>query len=185
VYLIVNEARTAAKVGVAKDIAKRMATLKTGNPDMLELLAFAKGGRTEESEIHGRLKALDLHLSGEWFEQPSTCLRALCGYGPTVEIGGLAPKGMRPNFPNLNRAVSIDPDVLGVLAMALDVEQSTECSCVQFYRRIKREIMEIVGWTSHAEDPWMRGSDAYRSVFLATWACLPPCRRDVCVGSEW
>lgn len=55
----------AIKIGVAKCVNKRFATLQTHSPSKLEVLAVIEGGRKEEREYHARFAAHRLH--GEWF----------------------------------------------------------------------------------------------------------------------
>jgi hypothetical protein len=55
------------KIGVAHDVEARAASLQTGNPYPLKVLAVIKqGGRTLERELHKRFAAD--RLGGEWFQ---------------------------------------------------------------------------------------------------------------------
>jgi hypothetical protein len=56
------------KIGVAQDVQKRLASLQTGNPEHLELIAYVsieKSGLTE-SGVHGMFESS--RTRGEWFE---------------------------------------------------------------------------------------------------------------------
>lgn len=66
------------KIGVAKNIRKRLSSLQTSAPGPLKLLAVAGGGQPEEYGYHQRFKKERLH--GEWFN--------LCG-GILEEVGRL------------------------------------------------------------------------------------------------
>lgn len=65
VYFIQAGAGGPIKIGVATDIARRVATLQTGSPEPLVVLATIAGGRAVEGRFH---RALSLHrLRSEWF----------------------------------------------------------------------------------------------------------------------
>lgn len=55
------------KIGVAKDVKKRMSALKVSCPEHLELVHVMKGGRRLEAFFHQRF-ALS-RLRGEWFDR--------------------------------------------------------------------------------------------------------------------
>jgi sRNA-binding protein len=62
------------KIGIADDLAARVAGLQTANAAKLSLLTWCHGGLPRERELHRQFAALRLH--GEWF-QPGDELRAL------------------------------------------------------------------------------------------------------------
>lgn len=53
------------KIGLAKDINKRMRGLQTAHPFPLRLIASFDGDRTKEKALHQELKSA--RLEGEWF----------------------------------------------------------------------------------------------------------------------
>jgi hypothetical protein len=53
------------KIGIAGDVAARMAQLQTGSPFELYLMGYVPGGKKLERELHQ--KYAHLHLRGEWF----------------------------------------------------------------------------------------------------------------------
>ena len=55
----------AVKIGVSSDPVSRLATLATGSPCPLNLLAEIPNAGDREAECHKRMK--HLRLSGEWF----------------------------------------------------------------------------------------------------------------------
>jgi hypothetical protein len=65
---VVRDPRGPIKVGLATDVAARIAGLQTGNPHVLELLHVVPGDRRLEWNFHKRLEAD--HVRGEWFEGP-------------------------------------------------------------------------------------------------------------------
>ena len=75
VYFIENAAGH-VKVGRAKDPAKRLNELQTGNSELLTLahvawFATAKEAKHCESALHVHLHSQGLHLRGEWFMKPT------------------------------------------------------------------------------------------------------------------
>lgn len=64
-YVIQAHGGGAIKVGHAKDIAKRIAILQTGNPSELVVRALVAGGPKAERYLHERLDTW--RVVGEWF----------------------------------------------------------------------------------------------------------------------
>ena len=60
------------KIGFATDLTKRIASLQTGCPDDLRLLAVVDGGREVERRMHNRV-AGD-RIRGEWFRPTAEVL---------------------------------------------------------------------------------------------------------------
>lgn len=84
------------KVGITNDLAMRLSVLQVGNwmkinPVMFTFVvgrnitgklnmwsAFSNGAATLELLVHRKLKELDLHLSGEWFDiSEADCIAAV------------------------------------------------------------------------------------------------------------
>ena len=53
------------KIGIADDVGKRLATLQTGNAELLTIVATEPGGRARELELHDRFHFA--RIRGEWF----------------------------------------------------------------------------------------------------------------------
>lgn len=53
------------KIGITKDIRRRLETLQIGNPIKLEVIGLIPGGWEMEREMQGRFGAC--HVRGEWF----------------------------------------------------------------------------------------------------------------------
>lgn len=53
------------KVGIAKNVKKRLETIRTHCPYEIRLLAAIPGGRARERELHAALS--DYRMRGEWF----------------------------------------------------------------------------------------------------------------------
>ncbi len=58
------------KIGYTRDITKRMSSIQTGNPLVLELLALIKGNNKKEKQLHYDFSVY--HKHGEWFEYTGT-----------------------------------------------------------------------------------------------------------------
>lgn len=65
IYFIQMEEAGPIKIGITRDINKRLAHLQTANPCKLKLLYFFPGGVGTEKELHNILK--NYSLEGEWF----------------------------------------------------------------------------------------------------------------------
>lgn len=85
VYMIRQGARGPVKIGVARDVAKRLATMQTGNHEQLTLLRSFDGSVAEERALHR--KFADHRLAGEWF----SFTKAMLGDVGLVEEGRLEP----------------------------------------------------------------------------------------------
>src|SRR5688572_29831146 len=63
------------KIGFARKVQRRIATLQTGQHERLRLIADCPGSRGHEQEFH---KALAAHrLDGEWFSPHEDVMRAI------------------------------------------------------------------------------------------------------------
>lgn len=71
------------KIGVARNVKKRMAQLQTGQPYTLELLATMPGNVTVEQRLHLKLRAH--RMSGEWFEPHENVLAEVRRAQPVEE----------------------------------------------------------------------------------------------------
>lgn len=78
VYLIQDTVSKATKIGIAIDVNKRMAGIKTGNPNPLRLLACVAvaDARKVERELHTHFSTL--RLSGEWFSMSNGDILHAC-----------------------------------------------------------------------------------------------------------
>jgi len=61
----VRSASGLIKIGIADDVAKRLATLQTGNAELLTVIATEPGGRARELTLHNRFHFA--RVRGEWF----------------------------------------------------------------------------------------------------------------------
>jgi len=66
-YVYFIDAGNLIKIGVTKDVGKRLAALKTGSPVQLAILGFIPGTKQKEKELHHRFSSYRTH--GEWFEK--------------------------------------------------------------------------------------------------------------------
>jgi hypothetical protein len=69
VYFI--QAGNLIKIGSAKNVRTRMATLQTGSGAAFELLFDVPGGYDHEAYLHGTFSHLRVREGGEWFEAVS------------------------------------------------------------------------------------------------------------------
>lgn len=75
VYVVqIRGPRGPVKIGLATNVAFRVAGLQGANPDPVRLIAKYPGGRELEQSVHRRFH--HLHLRGEWFRM-STEIRSL------------------------------------------------------------------------------------------------------------
>lgn len=74
-YFIQAEIGGPIKIGVSTDPQARLATLQSGSPFPLRILATAPGGYEYESELHARFTKDRLH--GEWFNPTSELLQLI------------------------------------------------------------------------------------------------------------
>lgn len=75
------------KIGIAKDIKKRVETLQVGNPHKLEI--FAKGEMTsfaKKKELKLHLKYKKYHHRGEWFKMPPSLHLEIKIYIENLEV---------------------------------------------------------------------------------------------------
>lgn len=106
-YAVIAATSRCVKIGRARDVRKRLATLQAGSPEHLEVLAYAPGYGHCERRLHDRYCAHRLH--GEWFAPPvaddleSRCRRASDGACDTLAT--LA-KGVKPIGSRGRRVVS-------------------------------------------------------------------------------
>jgi len=71
------------KIGVSKDVEKRIASLKNGSPVPLTLLGYIQGSRALEAELHERFA--DIRDHGEWF-QATDVLRQYIAEADLIDI---------------------------------------------------------------------------------------------------
>jgi hypothetical protein len=71
VYVIQGEPHSPVKIGLAKDVRTRIASLQTGNPTPLRLLYVLMGGQDLEWELHRKFGQYRIPRS-EWFEAAGT-----------------------------------------------------------------------------------------------------------------
>lgn len=120
VYVL--ECEQSIKVGIAKDVPKRLATLQTGNPKQLYLLHVLPGDRRIEKALHRKLRTS--RGIGEWFAGPEVkgflawieqeCERAVDHFTETGELPPpcIPPATDRPTT-GLRRAPGITTSVIG------------------------------------------------------------------------
>ncbi len=65
VYFITAHKSRKVKIGYARNLKSRMATLQTGNHSPLKVLHTLPGGAGLEAQLHGRFS--DDRIQGEWF----------------------------------------------------------------------------------------------------------------------
>ena len=77
VYFIFNEDSNAIKIGIAKNLARRMMSLQTSSPAILRLIkSIQVGGSKEAAELEKSLhkQFAQLRLAGEWFKAEASLL---------------------------------------------------------------------------------------------------------------
>jgi predicted GIY-YIG superfamily endonuclease len=71
VYFILNEDSNAIKIGIAKNLARRMMSLQTSSPAKLKLIksiqvTVGKEALELEQSLHNKFR--EIRLAGEWFK---------------------------------------------------------------------------------------------------------------------
>lgn len=56
------------KIGFSDDVDKRIASLQTGNPEVLRLLLVVPGTMATEAKLHEQFASSRIRQSGEWFK---------------------------------------------------------------------------------------------------------------------
>ncbi len=74
--------RGPVKIGTAKDVARRLGTMQSGNHERLILLRMFEGGVAEERLLHKAFA--DHRITGEWF----SWTQAMMGDVGLPEVGG-------------------------------------------------------------------------------------------------
>jgi len=69
IYAIGEIQGDAVKVGLARNVTKRLCTLQIGNPRTLRLFAIRPGTVADEKKAHTELR--DHCIKGEWFRKPA------------------------------------------------------------------------------------------------------------------
>ena len=82
----------AIKIGYARDLTKRLASLQTGSPVRLRVLATVQGGSRLEREYHREFAGYALH--GEWFSDNPRIRREVARLRKLARARG--PRAARP-----------------------------------------------------------------------------------------
>lgn len=83
VYFVINQDSNAIKIGTAKNVRRRLASLQTSSPAKLELLCSIKAQSVEaarelEQSLHQ--KFVNFHIRGEWFRVEAELLNYISQY---------------------------------------------------------------------------------------------------------
>lgn len=65
VYLILNKATRACKIGYTNNVKRRVRQLQTGSSEKLELMTSIEGSLVDEKELHRFFN--EYRITGEWF----------------------------------------------------------------------------------------------------------------------
>lgn len=138
VYILQAEGTTRVKIGRAKSVQKRKATLHTGSPFPLQVLASIETSDavTLELALHKRYRVYRRH--GEWFDIPADILRAFLrsDYG----IGLDSPLGQAPPLLNENSTSRIKQKIMEGLAIG-DIAKEFGVTRSYVYRLNRRMWM--------------------------------------------
>lgn len=80
VYFIRRASDGVIKIGVSRDVTKRLGGLQTSTPDELSLVGTIPGDERVEAEWHARFAAA--HIRGEWFRPVPDLLAAIAALRP-------------------------------------------------------------------------------------------------------
>lgn len=75
VYFVAAKAARLVKIGMSKDVASRLATLRAGTADRLRLISWCAGGRPLERDLHYLLSKH--RAQGEWFRPTLALFEAM------------------------------------------------------------------------------------------------------------
>lgn len=120
VYFIGDSEAARVKVGIAKDVRRRLSQLQVGCPVELELIGHVEGPEDSfiEWQAHKLLKAVGSHIRGEWFAGPPTLWFLLsCLWRPQ----------RRPRFHG-EVLLSWEVSRIAAVALTLPVEWRVGCS---------------------------------------------------------
>jgi len=105
VYVLREKGTNYCKIGKADDVTSRVATLQTGNPRQLEVIAVLPGNETAEREMHRKYWHYRVPSGGEeWFDIPPEIIDRITlgdmANGNFTQnqcsIGGTSPADVRP-----------------------------------------------------------------------------------------
>lgn len=91
IYFIRSGDTGPIKIGLAKDVRRRLSGLQTGHPERLHLLHLFDGGAVEERALHSRFK--EHRIKGEWFTATQEILSGDVGLAPLAVEAKPAKKG--------------------------------------------------------------------------------------------
>lgn len=80
IYFIATQDRQAIKIGYSGNVADRLATLQTGSPIPLVLVATMPGTQTQEQRLHAQFD----RINGEWFRPTSKLIRYIVDHAETT-----------------------------------------------------------------------------------------------------
>ena len=115
IYFILCQTTGRVKCGVASDTRARLASLQTGSPTPLKLIAEIDGDDAKEKIIHRRLDRW--HIHGEWFSYvPEVCaliVDEISSYFKGLYLGDCI---VRTSDPTMVRTIPADPRIHRFLA---------------------------------------------------------------------
>src|SRR5262245_20438799 len=113
VYFI--RAGDAIKIGVTRDVERRLRALATGSAVPLELLPTLPGGRRLEKKLHQRCRRF--HVRGEWFKADEALLRHIREQAAGGPAPDQDPRGLE-QIAQLGRVLAaLGPDDLTALGV--------------------------------------------------------------------
>ncbi|MEU8617355.1 GIY-YIG nuclease family protein [Streptomyces sp. NPDC048623] len=157
-YVIGPPGSGRVKIGTSVNPSKRLKELQTGNPDRLEVLWTAPGGRELESALHQTFNAY--RIEGEWFDfgavEPVGAIpRAVHAYANPKPRGQAATSPL-PRAPHAERSDVITPERLAGIVRDVvlgarhspDPEDETDPEEVLPHRtaRVDRDMKRVLGF---------------------------------------
>lgn len=181
IYFITTQDNRYVKIGTARDVQKRLASLQTGMPETLRLLAAHAGSYAAERTIHTRFTAN--RARGEWYHLTDEIIAFALAGSDLESIG---------NSPAFAQYCRVEPRLVDLAARVSRVKDdpSDEWFCANEvwygYNRyrgqsLKRAMLELVGETAYMAAPQLRTEQAYDCVYDTLYAMLPNCRACGCV----
>lgn len=183
IYFVQTGDNRHIKIGYARDVRKRVASLQTGAPLGIKVLGVQPGDFAIEKALHARFAAL--RMAGEWFEAAPE----LVSYA--VQAATLGAAGVADDDPFLRYAVR-EPRLISLLVEAAatrdDDPDDYFCANEVFFRYrnpragLKWRLSKLVGHYADTIDPVLRTSEAYDVVYERIYEALPDCRGCTCLG---
>jgi hypothetical protein len=170
------------KIGYAKDAAKRLEGLQTGNHIGVKLIGSMPGDVPLERTIHERFD--HLRARREWFHAAPDLTR--------FALHGAKLSGRMLDTDKFLRFAVFAPELIDLFVEASstidDGDPDGFCANDVFFRYrnpragLKWRLSKYVGWYARDRPRLLQTQEAYDTVYERIYEALPNCRRCMCAG---